>query len=220
MTLARVGGALVVGGGLLGILAVAIGALGTQVRWAEACWQWSGCDRQPGGAPGVPHLIGPAALVGLGIGALLLGVAGVHPAERRGVRVGLAILGLSLGSYVFATNLPIPEGTNTAQSLPIIGGLIFGALGTLVGLLVTGMSLIRLPGRPRSSGTLVLAGMLFLPIGALLAVVSPDDRLTSTIGAAVAFAGGISFFGGFVVLGHAAFQQDGSERREAASTAG
>ena len=55
MSLGRSGGALVAVGGVLGILAVAIAALGGQVRWAEACWQWFGCDRQSGGATGVEH---------------------------------------------------------------------------------------------------------------------------------------------------------------------
>ena len=177
MSIGRVGGALVAVGGLLGILAVAIAAFGGQVRWAEACWQWSGCDRQSGGATGVEHLIGPATLAVLGIGTILLAIAGAPPAERRGVRVGLATLGLGLASYVFATNLPIPEGTNTAQSLPIIFGLLIGAIGTLVGLLLTALSLVRRPGGPRSIGSLVLAGMLGFPVGALIAGVSPDDHL-------------------------------------------
>jgi hypothetical protein len=210
MSIGRIGGALVAVGGLLGILAVAIAALGGQIRWAEACWQWSGCDRQSGGATGVEHLIGPATLAVLGVGTVVLALAGTGPADRGGTRVGLAVLGLGLASYVFATNLPIPEGTNTAQSLPIIFGLLIGAMGTLVGLLLTALSLVRRPGRPRSIGSLVLAGMLGFPVGALIAGVSPDDRLTSTVGALVALAGGLSLFGGFVALGLTAWQEDAS----------
>ena len=90
-----------------------------------------------------------------------------------------------------ATNLPIPEGTNTAQSLPIIFGLnLVGALGILIGLPLTGLSLVRVPGRSRAVGSLLLAGMVGLAAGALLAGLSPDDRLTSTVGALVALAGG------------------------------
>jgi hypothetical protein len=203
MWFGRIGGALVVAGATLCMLAVVIGLAGGEVRWAEACWQWDGCDRYAGGGDSVLHLITPASLTLIGIGAALLGLAGPRPFDGRLSRVGPGMTAIGLLSYVAATNMSIPAGTNTAQSLPIVVGLLVGLVATILGLVVTGLALLRRPGSSRVVGALLLAGLALLPVSliVMLGVTGTNDEATQAVLKALLVVGSMAIFASGIGVG-------------------
>ena len=162
----------------------------------EACWQWAGCSGFAGGGLSVPHLIVPASLTLLGIGSAALALAG-HPLGGAVLRAGIGTLSVGLLSFVVATNLPVPAGSNTLQSVPIVAGLGVGALAAVVGLIVTGLALVRVPGAMRLTGSLFLAGLSLLPLAVVLATTSSDglggpfETALGNLGLVMMFLGGI-----------------------------
>jgi hypothetical protein len=171
---ALIGGALVIAGCMLCMLAGAMGFFGVDVRWMEACWQWAGCGDLAGGGISVPHLIGPASLTLLGIGFAALGLAGRDPLRGGVLRLGLVTLGVGLLSHVVGTNLPVREGSNTLESWPIVIARGVGSLAVVVGFLVTGIALVREPGPLRLIGSCLLGGLALLPLAVILATGSSD----------------------------------------------
>ncbi len=207
MRFGRIGAALVVVGSVSGILAWAMGFTGTDVRWGVACWQWAGCGNVAGGGLSVAQWIAPIALTSLGIGCALLGLAGPDPLVGRVTRIAVATLAVGLVSYVVANHLPVRAGSNTLENPPVIAGLVVGLLGTIFGLLLTGLSLLRAQGPVRVAGSMLLAGPLLLLLGQILSNASigglggPFERALAAIGA-------ISLFLSGIVVGMLAFKGD------------
>lgn len=155
MRFGQFGGGLILGGCVLLAAGIATGATG------------------PAGPAGLADVDGTplrdigmrllaAALVLLGSGAAVLGLAGAKPLDGRPVRVGLVVLAVGLVSLVACILTPIPAGSNSLASLPYV---LFGGIGLIaiaIGTLVTVVSLTRAPGEPRFVGALFLAGLLMV----------------------------------------------------------
>ncbi len=91
----------------------------------------------------------PAAVALIAVGALILGLTGPKPLDGRSIRIGLGMLGAGFLCYLAANVIPAPDGKNNLQSWPHIIGLLGGALAMAVGVLVTGLALVRSPGPRR-----------------------------------------------------------------------
>ncbi|HEX7400488.1 MAG TPA: hypothetical protein VF302_12005 [Candidatus Limnocylindrales bacterium] len=144
MGFGRIGGVLVVGGCVLFMIAVAIAMGGGSVGLG---------GRDAGG------VLAAASLALLGSGAAVLSVAGPRPLNGRAVRVGLGILAVGLLSSL-ASSIMEP---------PMFVLLIVGLLASVLGSLITGLSLVRRPGPSRAVGLLFLAGMLLFVLTTLYA---------------------------------------------------
>ena len=77
----------------------------------------------------------------------------------RGLRIDLVILAVGLVSLVVSGMIPIPEGSNNAESLPYILSLGVGLLATVAGAVLTGLSLARTPGLSCLVGVLILVAL-------------------------------------------------------------
>jgi hypothetical protein len=139
----RIGGLLVVAGGLLFAIAVAIYVGGGGVGF---------------GRGDVSGLVVDASLALFGGGAVVLSLGGPRPLpDGRVVRVGLGTLAVGqLGLLA----LSVMAAGSTVDRLEILFPLILGAAS--LGSLLTGLGLVRTPGPARTVGSLFLAGMLFL----------------------------------------------------------
>ena len=111
------------------------------------------------GVLGSGGMVTNACLVLLGSGAGVLSVSGPSLLDGRGTRLGLGALAIGLSGLLVATNASIPAGTNDLESGPFVIGSLVGALGMVLGALVTGLSLVRTQGPTRVVGALVLAGL-------------------------------------------------------------
>ena len=113
--------------------------------------------------PAVSNLLIGGSVPVIALGAGLLSVAGRQPLRGRGMRIGLGLLALGLamvrGSSIRAAALaydPLEDGPTVLLSAA-------GAIASFIGALVTGLSLLRMPGRPRLVGLLFFGGLaLFL----------------------------------------------------------
>jgi hypothetical protein len=85
----------------------------------------------------------PTAVALIALGALVLGLTGPRPLDGRSIRIGLGMLGAGILCFMAANVIPAPDGKNNLQSWPHIIGLLGGALAVAVGLLVTGLALVR-----------------------------------------------------------------------------
>jgi len=96
-------------------------------------------------------------------------IAGAPPFGGRLARVGLCLVAVGLLGVALGTTLiVIPPGSNELQSWPFVILVLGGGLASIIGSLVCGLSLVRMPGGPRLAGLVLLAGGLglaFLPIG-------------------------------------------------------
>lgn len=170
MLVGRIGGMLIVVGGVLLVAAFATGATG------------------PAHVDDTSHrdvgtISFDASLALLGSGAAVLSLSGSGPLRGRSGRVGLAMLGVGLLSLAALSIIPIPAGSNSLQSWPYIITGAVGLLATGVGMLVTVGSLVRMPGPPRVVGWLLLCGLLLRPLGAILSNAWTDPLLRSVAGA-------------------------------------
>lgn len=164
MSQLRLGFGLVAAGSALSVVAGALRLTGENVRTYEgACWQWEGCGNYAGGGSGVAHLIVPVALT-----LLALGYATVALTPRRigpTLEKGFGTLAVGLLMLVGASNLPIPPGTNPAQSLELVLLYALGFLASIVGFGAVGASIDRAP-RP------LRLAFLALPLGGV-SIVAP-----------------------------------------------
>jgi hypothetical protein len=85
----------------------------------------------------------PRAVALIALGALVLGLTGPKPIGGRSIRIGLGMLGAGFLCYLAANVIPAPGVSNNLQSWPHIFGLLGGALVMAVGVLVTGLALVR-----------------------------------------------------------------------------
>lgn len=192
MWLGRIGGTLVILGSVLCTLAAALIVVGAE-----------------GGLRSMALLIVPAGIVPIGVGAAILAMAGPSPLDGRALRVGLAMLGIGIVSYLAANYLPVPAGRNNLQSWPHVILAVVGVLAAFIGVLVTVASLVRVPGPLRTTGLLLLAGILLLPIAAVLSNSVTEPPL-ATIGAALEVIGFAAVFVGLAGIGVLAIAGDRS----------
>ena len=155
MSFGRIGGLLVVGGCVLFMIAVAIvmggGGVGIGLR-------------------DVGGLVLAASLALVGSGAAVLSVAGPWPLHGRVVRVGLGALAVGLVSLLVSSIVGAAASPGHEESLPMFVLLIVGLLASVLGALITGLSLVRTPPGPsRGVGLLFLAGMLLFVLTTLYA---------------------------------------------------
>jgi hypothetical protein len=117
-----------------------------------------------------------AAPVLLAVGTLVLGLTGPKPLDGRSIRIGLGMLGAGILCFLAANVIPAPDGMNNLQSWPHIIGLLGGILATAVGVLVTGLALVRSPGPLRVAGMLLVAGLLLLPFAVILSSMAMEGQ--------------------------------------------
>jgi hypothetical protein len=136
MPLSRIAGGLVAGAAafLAATLVIALGGGSVSVR---------------GDGPGSLTLT--AALLLLGGGLLILAIVGPPPFDGRIVRSGFAFV-VAGGAAELAT-------ANASASSSLIYVFLLGGLGVLLGTAVTGIGLLRSPGRTRWVGLTFVAGI-------------------------------------------------------------
>lgn len=196
MWFGRIGGLLVIGGCALLSVVVATGGAG------------------PVGVEGHPNrdignLVLNASLALLGSGAAALGLAGPGPLHGRTVRIGLGMLSVGLLSVLVSSIIPIPAGSNSLESWPYIIAGAVGLLAMAVGMPLTVLSLVRVSGPTRVVGSLLLMGLLLLPVAAILSVNWTDQPFRSIAGVLelIGFSG---IFVGLVGIGVLAINGDRS----------
>lgn len=144
MQFGRIGGTLVVGGWALvaitGAILVGGGSVGIGARTT-------------GG------LTLSAALALIGLGAAVLSRSGPPALAGRAVRVGLGILAVGLLSVLLAAIIAGASEFDPLESIPTIVLLFGGGWATLIGLLIAVIALVRAPGRSRAVGLLFLGGL-------------------------------------------------------------
>ena len=139
MRFSRIAGAAVLAAALLLAVTLAIGLGGGSVSVR-------------GEGPG--SLTFTAALVLLGIGLGILAFVGPAPFDGRIMRTGFALI--VAGGLVELTTANVPP-----ESLLVIVFLL-GGLAVLVGIVVAGIGLLLVPGRPRLVGLGFVVGMLLV----------------------------------------------------------
>jgi hypothetical protein len=155
---------------------------------------------------GLALTILPTAATLIAVGAIVLGLMGPKPLDGRSIRIGLGMLGAGFVCYLSANVIPAPDGKNNLESWPHIIGLLGGALAMAVGVLVTGLALVRSPGPLRVTGVLLVAGLLLLPFAAILSNMAMEG-LPFPVGAALevlGFAGvclGVAGIGALAMAG-------------------
>lgn len=145
MWFGRIGGLLVVSGGVLFMIAAAIYM----------------------GGGGIDDLVVDASLALFGCGAGVLSVGGPRPLHGRVVRAGLGILAVGQLSYLALSLIATASTFDQLGSLPLIIWRV-GLGAAFVGSLITGLSLVLTRGPSRVVGSLFLAGMLLLALMAIL----------------------------------------------------
>lgn len=160
MSIGRIGGTLFVVGNLLFVVVVAIaaggGAVGIGLR---------DVDGRPVVDLGV--LVGTAALILAGSGAAVLGVAGPRPLSGLDTRAGLGTLAIGLFSLLALSVLTLVFALDADLGWPA-ALLIVGLVATVCGPLVTGLSLVRAPGRSRGVGAMFFGGFVLLLLREIL----------------------------------------------------
>jgi hypothetical protein len=156
--LARIGGALLILGGVFTALAFAIVLAGGAVGL---------------GGSEVNGWLVSATLVSIGLGAAALAIAGRAPVDQLGTRIGLGLVGV--GPLCLALSpLAVPPETDPLESGWWVGLAAGGALVTVVGLLVTGASLVRRAGAPRMVGLVLIVSApawILPPIGVVMTII-------------------------------------------------
>ena len=113
-----------------------------------------------------------ASLVLVAFGAAVLSVAGPRPLNGRAVRVGLGALAVGLVSLLVSSIVGVAAspGHEDEESLPMLVLLVVGLVASVLGALITALSLVRTPPGPsRGVGLLFLAGMLLFVLTTLYA---------------------------------------------------
>lgn len=116
----------------------------------------------------VAELVTNALLALLGSGAGVLGVFGPRPLHGRIVRIGLRTAAVGLLSLLVASIIPIDPGSNELQSGPWVISAILGLLATVVGVLITVLSLARASGASKVVGRLFLGGLFVALVFSIL----------------------------------------------------
>lgn len=159
MRLGQIGGALVIGGCVACLIAMAVIVAGDYVS----------SDLYSLAVSMIPW-----AAIPCGLGVTIIGIVGPRPLDNRSIRIGLGMLGIGFLSYMAGNFVPVREGSNNLQSWPHVIGLLGGVLLMAGGVLVTTLALVRSPGHLRVLGVLLVAGLLLLPLAAILSNMAID----------------------------------------------
>ena len=174
MSLSRIGGALVAAAAALLAVTLVVGLNGGSISVR---------------GDGLGSLTLTVALVLLGVGLLVLAIVGPPPFGGRLVRTGFLIV--AVGG---ATELA--SASATADSA-LVYVLLLGGLAVLVGVVISGIGLLRTPGRPRWVGLMFVAGVaLALVAGAVandpgVAFSTDAGGLRAALGIAAVVAAGL-----------------------------
>ena len=145
MSLSRIGGALVTAATALLAVTLVVGLNGGSISVG-------------GEGPGGITLT--VALALLGAGLLVLAIVGPSPFGGRLVRTGFAVVAVGGAAELVSAKA-------TADSA-LVYVLLLGGLAVLVGVVISGIGLLRTPGRPRWVGLMFVAGVaLALVAGAV-----------------------------------------------------
>ena len=132
----------------------------------------------------------------IGVGALVLAIAGPAPLSGRFVRIGLDILAVGLlgvaGSSIAAARLSY----DPLEDMPTVILLLGGGLAAIIGMLLTQLALLVAGGLARKLGVLFFAGLAGIYLMQSLAAISPEASplrlvlvLSSVIAAAALLVG-------------------------------
>jgi hypothetical protein len=100
------------------------------------------------------------AMACVGVGALLLGLAGDPPLDRRATRIGLLGLGVGLLAVGASAILAGTSTTDPLASLPIVVLTVAGFCLVPIGLAITAIALLVDGGRSRLVGAALVVGMI------------------------------------------------------------
>ena len=167
MWLGRIGGTLVVCGFVLIVIVAAIAVGGGAVGV---------------GLSSLGSLIYGGALALAGCGTAVLSVGGPRPLHGRAVRIALGILAVGLLSSLASTAIAAGMTSDPLESLPFIALFLLGVCATVVGWLVTGLSLVRAPGPSRKVGSVFLASILLLVLAATASAMGTQAPPLQAIG--------------------------------------
>jgi hypothetical protein len=151
LSVARVGGALMLAGAIACLVAAALALGGVAVG---------------SGVQGPGGVVFDLSLVLALLAAILLAVTGEGPLASRTVRTGLAIMALGAGGLL-ASAITIRLALDAY--LPFFLQLFFGIPITLLGWLVLGIGLLRRPAPARLVGRMLVGGLALLPVLVLIA---------------------------------------------------
>ncbi len=98
-----------------------------------------------------------------GIGAALVGLAAPPPLDGRASRVGLGLLAIGLLGAVLAGFQAFGSSVLAGQAIWAVASAVF--LGSTVGTLIIGLSLVRLRGLPSGIGFCLLASIVPIVVG-------------------------------------------------------
>jgi len=156
MVLARLGGGLLVVGGVLGLGLLAFASSGGSVIL---------------GSSDISGLLAGASAAALGIGAGALSLSGAQgPARLTRLGLGLAAVGLLALALTASANVGPDTSPLLLVLLASIPVVVFGAI-------VTAIALLRSPGRSRLTGLVLMAGCF----GVLLHIATGSDLSTLLI---------------------------------------
>lgn len=144
-----IGGALVVGSSVLLVAAIAIAATGGSVGVGRGT-----------NAPDLGGLVLIGAIVLGSLGAGIIGLAGPAPLRGRAVRIGLCALALGLAGIGCSSIIALGLTFDRLENGPFVVLFLVGALGVIVGVPVTFVSLLLMPRWPRRVAGLFVIGLL------------------------------------------------------------
>lgn len=140
---------------------------GTLVSLAASAPLWS-ADPPVVGPTDAFSLLVNASLALIGVGAGILSAFGPSPLNGRGVRIALGVWAIGTLSFLILQLIPFnPTADSTTQLLHSAASAV-GNLGSLLGMVLLGVALVRAGGPSRLVGALLLAGLALLPVGFLL----------------------------------------------------
>jgi len=145
MTLGRIGGLLVVGGAVVLLLGVPV---------------FAGQGGPGLGLSGSSGLVVGVSLALFGCGAAVLSFDGPRPLHTRLVRIGLGALAVGQLSVTAFAIGDAASPSNALESLPLSLLLIVGIGAFVLGWVMSGVALVRMPGPPRAVGALLVGGLL------------------------------------------------------------
>jgi hypothetical protein len=121
---------------------------------------------------GLASLGGFVLLAGLATvagGAIAISVAGPRELHGRAVRIGLALFGIGLACTSASSILAATTANDPLESIPTIVLLFGGGWVSLLGAVITILSLLLAPGRPRMLGLAFVGGLCLSIAGAAAA---------------------------------------------------
>ena len=146
MSLSRIGGALVTAAAALLAVTLVVGLNGGSISV---------------GGEGPGSLTFTVALALLGVGLLVLAIVGPPPFEGAIVRTGFAIVAVGVAAELVSAK--------AAADSALVYVLLLGVLAVLVGAVISGIGLLRTPGRPRWVGLMFIVGVALAVVAGAVA---------------------------------------------------